>query len=205
MNEHTNPRIASLLTLLSDIAGKKSEVLVCEVMQKGELRITIALNPGPEHAQGQIFKAWELRNPETEGCVLHNHTVASDGRTIKSSAVALQENGKTVGWIIVNTDITDMVFMQKYLAGITGIGQTEGFSSYTDINLLLDNMLEQALSEIGKPVAYMKKADKRAFIKYLDDKGYFQIKKSSDKVMKYLDISKFTLYSHLEEIRSTEA
>ena len=65
-------------------------------------------------------------------------------------------------------------------------------------------MYKRQQEEIGKPVIYMKKKDKREFIKYLDDRGFFQIKKSSDRITNYLDISKFTLYSHLEDIRSRE-
>ncbi|MNV90131.1 hypothetical protein D3C71_1844830 [compost metagenome] len=45
----------------------------------------------------------------------------------------------------------------------------------------------------------MTKEDKMRMIQLLDAKGAFLIKKGGEKICTYLNISKYTLYSHLEE------
>jgi len=42
-------------------------------------------------------------------------------------------------------------------------------------------------------------------IQYLDSKGAFLIKKSGNKVSKFYKVSKYTLYSYLEEIRENNS
>jgi len=62
----------------------------------------------------------------------------------------------------------------------------------------LDTLIEQALSEIGKPVALMTKDDKVKVVQTLNQAGAFLITKSGDKVASILGISKFTLYNYMD-------
>ena len=66
------------------------------------------------------------------------------------------------------------------------------------VSELLDSLIEQALSEIGKPVAMMTKEEKVRVVRYLNDAGAFLITKSGDKVASVLGISKFTLYKYMD-------
>ena len=54
----------------------------------------------------------------------------------------------------------------------------------------------------GKPVALMSKEDKVKAIRFLNDTGAFLITKSGGKVCKYFGISKYTLYSYIEEAKA---
>jgi predicted transcriptional regulator YheO len=54
------------------------------------------------------------------------------------------------------------------------------------------------VQHVGKPVALMDKDDKVKAIRFLDEKGAFLIKKAGDRVTKYYDISKYTLYNYLD-------
>jgi predicted transcriptional regulator YheO len=58
------------------------------------------------------------------------------------------------------------------------------------------------MEEVGKPVSYMTRDDKIRVVKYLDQKGAFLITKSGNRICQFLDISKFTLYSYLDEVHS---
>ena len=71
-----------------------------------------------------------------------------------------------------------------------------------DVNELLDFLINESLEIVGKPVSEMNKEDKMKALKYLDEKGAFLITKSGKKICKYLDISNFTLYNYLDEIRN---
>ena len=67
-----------------------------------------------------------------------------------------------------------------------------------NVNELLDDLLEQSVQLIGRPVAMMNKDDKVKAIRFLNDAGAMLITKSGDKIAKYFGISKYTLYSYLD-------
>jgi predicted transcriptional regulator YheO len=73
-----------------------------------------------------------------------------------------------------------------------------------DVNELTDVLIQDAQREIGIPVVSMTKEDKQKALEYLDKRGAFLIKKSGDKIARYFDISKFTMYSYLESVRNQE-
>ena len=68
----------------------------------------------------------------------------------------------------------------------------------TNVNDLLDELLDQSVRIVGKPVAMMNKEDKVKAIGYLNDAGAMLITKSGDKIAKFFGISKYTLYSYLD-------
>jgi predicted transcriptional regulator YheO len=67
----------------------------------------------------------------------------------------------------------------------------------TNVNDLLDQLIEDSVRHIGKPVSLMSKEDKVRAMQFLNEHGAFLIKKAGDKVSKYYDISKYTLYNYL--------
>lgn len=66
-----------------------------------------------------------------------------------------------------------------------------------DVNELLDELIQQSVALVGVPVALMTKDDKIKAIKFLNETGAFLITRSGDKVAKYFEISKYTLYSYI--------
>ena len=66
------------------------------------------------------------------------------------------------------------------------------------MNELLDELIEQSVRMVGKPVALMGKEDKIKAIQFLSNTGAFLITKSGDKVSKYFGISKYTLYTYID-------
>ena len=67
-----------------------------------------------------------------------------------------------------------------------------------NVHDLLDSLIEQSVTLVGKPAALMNKEEKVKAIQFLNDAGAFLITKSGDKVAKYFGISKFTLYSYID-------
>ena len=66
---------------------------------------------------------------------------------------------------------------------------------------LLDELIAQSVKLVGKPVALMSKEDKVKAIRFLNETGAFLITKSGDKVCKFFGISKYTLYSYIDEAK----
>lgn len=129
-------------------------------------------------------------------------TRSKDGRIMKSTSVFIkdEQSGKVNGLFCINFDITDLLGAKLLLDSMTGTEDTQENTDVipTNVNDLLDQLIDESCKHIGKPVALMTKEDKIRAIKYLDMKGAFLIKKSGDRVSKYYDISKFTLYNYLD-------
>lgn len=193
-----------LSLLLTGMYGSQSEVIVCRLTEEKNLKIIYSKNNSPEHSIGLIYNGISVGILEEEPEKLLKTINTTGGKYIQSCTVPIKSDEIIIGTITVNTDVTNIIFAQRQLADLAAVAEPEKTHACSDVSELMDHMISQAQEEIGKPVIYMKKKDKREFIKYLDDRGFFQIKKSSDRIANYLDISKFTLYSHLEDIRSSE-
>jgi putative ABC transport system permease protein len=73
-----------------------------------------------------------------------------------------------------------------------------GLNEGDPINDMLEDLIQQSVALIGKPVALMTKEDKVRAIRFLNQNGAFLVTKSGDKIAKYFGISKYTLYSYID-------
>jgi predicted transcriptional regulator YheO len=147
-----------------------------------------------------------LRGNHVNGNKFNYLTQTKDGRILRSSSMYMKNKaGKIIGSLCINMDITDLMVAEKTLKNLINPAgeQTEVRESFvTSVSDLLDALIQEAQEVIGKPVAVMTKEDKMRMIQLLDAKGAFLIKKGGEKICTYLNISKYTLYSHLEEGKS---
>lgn len=68
----------------------------------------------------------------------------------------------------------------------------------TNVNDLLDQLIEESVRLVGKAPAIMSKDDRVKAIRFLNDRGAFLITRSGDRVASYFGISKYTLYSYID-------
>ena len=87
-------------------------------------------------------------------------------------------------------------FDQPFTLTVTELEMQED-GSWT-VNDLLEELIQQSVSLVGKPVALMNKEDKVRAIRFLNQNGAFLVTKSGDKIAKYFGISKYTLYSYID-------
>lgn len=155
---------------------------------------------GPSHV---VLEA--LRNGKE---CLNDHvsylTRTKDGKILKSSTVYItDDDGKAVGIFGINYDITLMLAMEEMMKQITATEEAQQEPERISRNVadLLDELIDQSVALVGKPVALMSKEDKVKAIQFLNDTGAFLITKSGDKVCKFFGISKYTLYSYIDEAK----
>ena len=79
----------------------------------------------------------------------------------------------------------------------SGKNAQEVFTS--NVDELLELMMQEAVAGTGKQLSMLTKEDKVAVVRYLDEKGAFLIKKSAERVADFLGISRFTVYNYLNE------
>jgi predicted transcriptional regulator YheO len=146
-----------------------------------------------------------LMGTEKNGDRYNYITQLKEGTILRSSSIYLKDDdGKTIGAICINMDISDLIMAEKAIQS-TILNKTDPEIEEVfvrDVNELLSYLIQQCQKQIGKPVIHMSKEDKMKVVEFLDKKGAFLITKSGDKVCRYLDISKFTLYNYLDEIHS---
>ncbi|MCI6255726.1 MAG: helix-turn-helix transcriptional regulator [Clostridiales bacterium] len=131
-------------------------------------------------------------------------TRTKDGKILKSSTFYIRDDsGEAVGIFGINYDITLMLAMENNLKQFTGTEQEtrEPEPIARNVSDLLDELIEQSVRVVGKPVALMNKEDKVKAIQFLNNTGAFLITKSGDKVCKFFGISKYTLYSYIDEAK----
>ena len=136
-------------------------------------------------------------------------TKTRDGKTLKSTTIFIQdENKRAIGIFSINYDITLMLAMEDTLRQFTATALERPDETpepiARNVSDLLDELIEQSVKQVGKPVALMSKEDKVKAIRFLNETGAFLITKSGGKVCKYFGISKYTLYSYIEEAKSAE-
>lgn len=130
----------------------------------------------------------------------------ADGRELHSSSVYYRDSsGRIIAALCINVDLTPLQTAQNALSALlpTAAPDKRDRELHTqDIASLLDTMIADAVSAVGRPVARMDKADRIAVLRTLDGLGAFHVKRSVETVAKRLGISKVTAYAYLDQIRS---
>lgn len=146
----------------------------------------------------------EVLRGTVEGGDKYNYvTQTRDGKILRSTSIYLRDDdGKSIGALCMNWDVTDLYACDNALKELLQLdaGTDEVKEVITnDVSDLLDALIQDSFKHVGKPVISMTKEDKIKGLKYLDSKGAFLIKKAGDKIARFYDISKYTLYNYLEQ------
>ena len=124
-----------------------------------------------------------------------------DGKILKSSSLYIRNSrGAVTAILSINYDISNFMMMHQELGEFMmprDREQTEP-QKIINVNDVLNELIEQSVQLVGKPVALMNKDDKVKAIQFLNQNGAFLVTKSGDKIAKYFGISKYTLYSFLD-------
>ena len=159
---------------------------------------------GPSHVVLEALKGDRSKKVDH----LNYLTKTRDGRILKSSTIYIRnENEDITGILGINYDITSLLMVENAVNSIIHVEEPsskEPEKITQNVNELLDELIEQSVALVGKPVALMTKDDKMKSIRFLYDTGAFLITKSGDKVSKHFGISKYTLYSYIDANKALE-
>lgn len=209
--------LKSLVKGLASHFGENCEVVLHDLKNQPYESTIVAIENG--HVTGRSIGDCGtnlglelLRGTDTEGDKYNYITQTKDGRMLKSSSFYIRnDEGEVVGSICINFDISDLLMAEKTLSELTSkiLGDSGNNTSnhvqeyFTgDVTELLDNLIQESIRHVGKPVGKMTKDDKKRGLQYLDARGALLIKKSADRIAQYYDISKYTLYAYLDQTRN---
>jgi len=210
MKDHEMRFLAQLAKGIARQFGPNCEVVVHDLGTNEPERSIVAienghitgrrLGDGPSHVVWEALKT----DPKKLEDRLAYLTRTEDGKILKSSTIFIRdEEGKVSGIFAINYDITMMKTVEEQLRLFTA-ADTAGEEPQTivhNVNDLLEELIEQSAKLVGKPVAMMNKEDKVKAIGFLNDSGAFLITKSGQRVCNFFGISKYTLYSYIDEAK----
>ncbi len=215
MNQHEIAMFQDLARGIAQQFGPNCEVIVHDltvddindsivVIENGHVSGR-TMGDGPSHIVLEALKA----DPSGLNDRLAYLTKTKNGKILKSSTIFLRdENGKPKCIFAINYDITVMKAMEEELRTFTLMDNTSDNEPETitqNVEDLLDELIEQSTKLVGKPVPLMTKDDRVKAIRFLNESGAFLITKSGQKVCNYFGISKYTLYSYIDEAKALAA
>ena len=203
---------------LQKFLGENSEILIHDYRKGYDHTIIYALNPavsgravGGSPKGGMITQLGKDIEPMKDS--IQTFSNGPKDRFYKSFTTLIpDENGKIVGSVCVNLDVSDLLNAQRALGAFVQYPMTQ-HAPTNDIDALatknVDDILKYYMKQaellVGKPMGLMNKEEKIRALDYLDQKGVFKISKTSVLLCETLQVSKYTLYNYLEEARITAA
>lgn len=156
--------------------------------------------------------AMVLRSPRFSNDTLAPYlSETSEGRRVKSMTTVIRDDcGDIVGAFCLNLDLEPFLQAQGLLEEFTGGTPLESPAEESpihdqDVLSILQHIIRQTISKVGIPVAAMDKDTKVRIVGFLDEREVFRIKGAVDDVAKRLDVSRYTIYNYLDEVRKNRS
>ena len=203
-------RLETLKQIAAGIAaqfGDKCEVVIHDVSSSHPEHTIVHIENG--HVSGrkvgdgasQVVLEQMLNHDARPRDHLGYLTKTPEGKILKSSSLYIRNSkGVVVAILSINYDVSALTMIRQTIdAMLSTHDQVQAEPErIINVNNVLDELVEQSVALVGKPVALMNKDDKIKAIRFLNESGAFLVTKSGDKVAKYFGISKYTLYSYID-------
>lgn len=130
-----------------------------------------------------------------------------EGKALRSSSVFLRDQkGRPWGAFCINFDVTPLQSIQRSLDafshGAPNPDVKEQFSQ--DIDDTLHRLLVDGVEKIGKPLKEFAREERLDLIRILEQKGAFLVRRSVPFIAKQMNVTRYTVYNYLAEIRGGE-
>jgi len=185
--------------------GENCEVVVHDLTRADSTIIAIEnghvtnrkLGDGPSHIVLDALTKDPSELEDQLGYLAKTH----DGRIVKSSTIYIRDDMENItGVLSINYDITGLLMAETAIKSLLNNPKPDEKQERIpqNVNVILDDLIDQSVATVNKPVALMTKEDKIKAIQFLNNAGAFLITKSGDKIAKHFGISKYTLYSYID-------
>ncbi len=210
-----DPRMKPLLPLVQGLAqmfGPDCEVVLHDIGRLPHSIVAIENGHVTGRRVGDVptdLMLRSLRRAAEGGPDVRLYVTSTDGKVLKSLAVTLRDaDGQVFGILGLNFDVSGLVQTQRTLAHLAGAGRpddeavVDGEEIFAgDIRDVVAGMVAKILREMGKTPAAMSRDEKMEVVKRLEERGAFLVKRSAELVAEALDLSRYTIFSYLKEIR----
>lgn len=193
---------------LGQALGKNCEIVVHDFASPESSIIAITNGSLTGRQVGDTLDAlgFQLLKTNPPSDLLNYHTKTKDGKDLRSSSIFLRdEKGQIFGSVCINVDVSSLLKLQDWLQSALGTADTSIDERFEhSVDEVLETMIQNAISSIGKKTSDLTREDKVAIVAYLEAKGAFLIRYSVEHVAELLGMTKYTIYNYLDEIRKKQ-
>jgi predicted transcriptional regulator YheO len=135
---------------------------------------------------------------------LFNYTLRTDGgKTLKCASIWLRDaRGEICGAFCINLDVTPILILQDFARDLS-VGESapdEGERHGTDLGDMLDTMIAECEYRMATSAEKMKRDQRIDVVRFLEERGAFQVRNSAAIVAERLGVTRKTIYNYLREI-----
>ncbi|ORT99979.1 hypothetical protein D081_1560 [Anaerovibrio sp. JC8] len=203
-----NPKLKAYIPMadmLAETFGDECEVVLHDIADPEHSVVYVANGTVTGRKIGQGFEHF-VKTAITQGAeedFVANDFFQKNGRLIRtSSALIRDDDGRLIGALCINLDMTHTQQQIAYLQGFMPkpkppATKNEGKGKRVEemVMALVDNILA------GCDVTALSREERIEKIRFMDSRGIFQLKGSIDQVAERLGINRVTVYSYLDEVR----
>ena len=144
--------------------------------------------------------------------IANYQTESKDDKKLKSTSIFIRnKQKKIIGFLCINYTLEHLSEVRKMIDDFSVVtkdvdkevsNNERKEEIFTDnIDDLLERIFVKAQEKVGKPLEKMQKDDKLELVRYLQKKGVFLVKGNIDKIARKLNVSRYTIYNYLSEIK----
>lgn len=206
--EEVLPLLETIIKGLAKHFGSKCEIVLHDY-QKDFSSSIVAIENGEITGRsvgkgGTEIGLRIIQGDQSEDGLFHYTTQTKQGRRLHSSTIYLKNDEKEIiGSMCINYDMTDLMNLRtafnQVMEPLAMASEPTETVIFSDVEDMLTALIKESLDKIGVPVAMMTRAQKREGILYLNRRGAFKIKNSTNVVAKYYNISRYTIYNYLSD------
>lgn len=139
-----------------------------------------------------------------------NYVIANmespSGKVLKSLSIFIKAQQNIIGCMCVIVDATHFGLVVKTLNSFlsnTNTDIVEKNITPESISNISEKMIDSTIQSFSLPVELMRKEDKTDIVLNLEQQGIFLMKGAVDIVAKKLNVSRYTIYNYLDEIKNS--
>lgn len=191
---------------LAAMFGNNCEVVVHDMNNFDNSIVHIVNGHVTDRQVGDAFKVLGLKDVDRffSGTDLINCRAATpDQRLLKSSTFHVR--GDDYHYALgVNFDYTSLAFAAASLGDLTKVGEDiDKALAAPSPERSLEQLFAEALKSNGKPVSMLNKNDRVRIVRFLEERGAFAMQRSIPFISEKLNVSRYTVYNYLKEIRTS--
>lgn len=194
--------------VLHDLTRPESSIVAIANGHVSNRRVGNSILSGPKDdlgfaaAQQALAAGGEAVHSVIEGYSTLNRA----GQRLKSSTVVFRDaQGQPFAALCLNADFTIIEAAHTWLGLLlkpNGVAAAPATDGAPELDLLMQEIIADAVRRLGKPVSLMNKAEKIQAVDAMMQRGLFIVKGGVERAAKALGVTRFTIYNYLEALRA---
>ncbi len=129
-------------------------------------------------------------------------STTKSGKPLKSTTILIYEKNQLSGALSLNMDMSALPVIQHFIDQFSGLEKPDCNDEMPqNTQEFLAGMIRKGIESIGKPVCYFDKKDNVEVVRFLQENHIFTIKGSTDILASELNVSRYTVYNYIEEVK----